>query len=333
MTRRLFTRSSLPLLALAAVAACAEPAAPAPDGSTAMLPKPAGWFPVDGPTGVRSLVVAGGAIYAGDEAGAVHRSADGGQSWAPTAALPDGATAQDLAPDGTGGLLAATDAGVFRTADGSEWTSLGAVDPTGEIGVSAVAADASGRVYAGVSGAEGGVFRRSDDGTWTRTFASPNPRDFIVGFLSPVGDDVVLGTWYDDAWYGAKGDDWRYLGLTGLQGFLPPVQHLVATDRGTLLASSASGIWRSADGGEAWRRAEGGASGSSRLVANPAGGQLIGTTRGYLLRSVDDGRSWKVATRGIGAPIVAVAALPLDEVLVATPSGMWRSWLFPAPVE
>jgi hypothetical protein len=153
-------------------------------------------------------------------------------------------------PDG--GVLAGTDDGVLRSADGREWTRRGDL----RAGVRAVLTT-DDAWYAGADGPA--VYRSADSGdTWTACAElddlgdrdrSPGD-DAVVRTLATVDGTLLAGIEADGVVASPDGGDtWR----DRSDGIHDDLHHLLVDD-GAVLAACGNGCYRSTDAGRSWRR-------------------------------------------------------------------------------
>lgn len=157
-------------------------------------------------------------------------------------------------------LFAATDDGLYRSDDGTDWTDCGAPEPA----VTSVTASPDGRtVYAGTRPAH--VYRSVDGGeSWERSesFASFPGRDEWVN-LGSVGpqvralavhsgapDRVVAGVEAAGVYVSPdRGETWERRS----RGLNPDVHDLTALGRDDWVAACGRGCYRTTDAGRTWR--------------------------------------------------------------------------------
>jgi photosystem II stability/assembly factor-like uncharacterized protein len=211
--------------------------------------------------------------------GGLARSEDGGQTWTSLEVGRAGNPVFDLlllqpsllSPSlgGTKGeVWAATRAGLLRSADGGDtWQRTEAGLPT--MPVLALAADASGRIYAGLDSA--GVYAQTVTG-W-ESLAAPVVVPAKAGGLSsalaePEAENELLAS----------------AGVLALA---------VSADGRTIYAGTAGrGVFASGDGGQTWVNTYTGAY-APNVVFNPVNPQVaIASLRDRLVRTHDGGQTW-----------------------------------------
>lgn len=204
--------------------------------------------------------------------GGLARSEDGGQTWTPIEVERAGNPVFDVlvlsSPKG-GVLWAATRAGLLRSADGGDtWQRSEAGLPV--MPVLALAADASGRVYAGLDSA--GVYAQTATGGW-ESLAGPvvapgKGAGLSLAMAEPDAENELLAS----------------AGVLSLA---------VSADGQYIYAGTAGrGVFASQDGGRTWVNAYAGAY-APNLAFNPAKPQVaVASLRDRLVRTQDGGQTW-----------------------------------------
>ncbi|NJN98429.1 MAG: hypothetical protein HC875_32245 [Anaerolineales bacterium] len=295
--------------------------------------------------------------------GGLARSEDGGQTWTTIEVeradnpvfdlllLPPSLLSPSLG--GTkGGGWAATRAGLLHSADGGlTWQQTG--DGLPAMPVLSLAADASGRVYAGLDSA--GIYARTATGGW-ESLAAPVIAPGKAGGLSPVaaqaellasagvlslavspeGRYIYAGTAGRGVFASQDGGQtWvnTYMGTYGPNVALNPAQPQVA------LAGLRDRLVRTHDGGQTWHTLP--VAWTQELIVSllwRADGVLgIGTGQGRLYYSRDEGDTWLESSAGLpkGAGILDLAATS-QGLLAATWTGLYgsdngESWQYLTP--
>lgn len=228
---------------------------------------------------------------------ALYESEDGGANWTPIA-LPSAVqtgqiSAVAAADSGRVLYVAGPGVGVMQSTDaGKTWTSRSESLPGPDVTAFAVHADQPETLYAVLTD---GIYRSEDAGqTWKKTdggpgepirqfFHSDMPGSMQTGWLFAVTPEGVRRSM--DCFCG-----WRPTGE------LPAGATDVAYDPSEpkrVYVSTASGLFRSEDGGESWEQA---ATEPVSSLAVDASGTLYGAApEGALMRSADQGRSWERA--------------------------------------
>jgi hypothetical protein len=332
-----------------AVAGGVESAASAPVSAT--LFAGTAWQAGAGTAGIPFEAVAAdplaaGVAYAGSGSG-VHKTTDGGASWA---ALGGGVAGQDVrALSARGGVvLAVTAAGdIFRSLDaGASWTLV--ADGTAPRGpFMSIARDplAPNTLYAGpielASGGPGDSFvLKSVNGgaTWSHQPPAPIglPGDLIpyaIGIDSAsAGTLHVAGSGEAVARSTDGGASWTSMDLP-----VPNFPESLALDPrspttlyvGTR-ALEQNGVYKSY-GDQHWTQVNAGLGAPlpqvDALLVDPSAPSLVqaGTTAGYFY-SADGGLAWTALNTGLpgGTGVAALAMLPTGDVLAATAAGMFR---------
>lgn len=247
-------------------------------------------------------------------------------------------------------FFAATEAGVFRSADGcANWQpALGGADPAPAITALLVDGESEEQPLV-LAGTLGGIFRSTDSGATWAEVALSQPAPLVTALLRSPDGYYYAGTAQDGIFTSTNGGrtwvrwnfglvDWRVFSLAAAGPANAPV----------IFAGAETGVFSSKNKGRAWR--ETGFpldQGPVIALAAAAGGQVIfaGTESGRLFRSQDQGKTWSVIWESAGSAEVAAvvvcegeAAVPgkpaLDvllasgsQVLVSRDAGeTWQEW-------
>ncbi|MBI1879370.1 MAG: hypothetical protein HYR94_14325, partial [Chloroflexi bacterium] len=279
--------------------------------------------------------------------GGLARSDDGGQTWTSGIAGRAGNPVFDLLatpPTSStvggeqpreGALWAATRAGLLRSADGgASWQPAGGGLPA--MPVLSLAADATGRVYAGLDTA--GIYAETGDGAWESLappLSSKDDREEPGGEMasagvlslavSPDGRQLYAGTAGRGVFASPDGGrTWvnAYPGAYAPNLALDPARPQVA------LASLRDQLARTQDGGKTWYTLP--VAWAHDLVVSllwRADGALgTGTGQGRLYYSPDGGDSWVEGGAGLprGAGVLDLIATR-QQLLAATWTGLYGS--------
>ena len=266
------------------------------------------WTRTNGPgaTGVTSLLLDSGQLFAGSAALGVFRSSDAGHHWS---AANLGIENERILSLGKApvGLLAggefqnATPGGIYRSTNGgNSWSALALQGQS----VFAIASEGS-FVYAGVnSGAA-----RSTDGGGTWAPAS----DGLLG-SSAYGLASVNGVVFAATSQGLYRSDDHAASWSAVGGFEFFNFFSMGRDGQRIFAGGFNGVARSTDGGESWEFVELPVSGLSNISAIGFDGATVyAGARGFdsngVYRSTDDGATWALTTNEIS--LVAISALQM----------------------
>ncbi len=246
--------------------------------------------------------------FAGTWGAGVFQTSDAGDSWTRISGVPNNANVAALTLVSSGAtLLAATDAGIFKTATVSpsfvaSSTGLGNQDVR--------ALQVSTAIYAGTAS---GVYQSVNSGTsWTLIGLAGDSVRAIAseGVNLYVGTDAGLFTWNGATF--SEND----AGMGAL-----PVRAVVLDPRttSTIFAGTSDGIYRSDDSAMSWTLIGAGLS-DVRVLAAVGGssGDLTlyaGTATGFYL-SDTDGATW--TTAGFGLPTAAPEAIAVAPVSSST---------------
>ena len=196
-----------------------------------------------------------GIVYIAPDGGAVQKSSDFGQSWAPTAAQPNATRFEDLAVDSGGRLFAATFfEGLWRSQDGgASWQQV-----LTERSLVRHLTTADNTIYAAAE--DGNLYRSSDGGdSWQALTDFPFNNDSDGGSTEAVavavdptdGNHLALSRY--DSWHSADQGDGVYESVDGGASWqpineglrYPRVNALAFGRNGTLFAgTTCGGLWR-----------------------------------------------------------------------------------------
>jgi photosystem II stability/assembly factor-like uncharacterized protein len=236
-------------------------------------------------------------------------------------------------------VFAAATAGLHCSTDaGERWRQLGDPGSAGTLTAVAVSPgyDEDGLVLA--ASIEHGIWRVTRDGaSWTRgelrqprvdiaaLVLSPEFAHDGVAFAATMADGVVVSRDRGSTWEASR------FGLLDLDVTALAVSPAFARDE-TVFAATATGIFRSPNGGRAWREvgqpAEGGV--VQALAISPAyatdGVLYAGTEQGGLFRSEDRGVTWQPAGPTLRDACVNALVLspryPEDQVVILITESM-----------
>ncbi|MEP7359684.1 MAG: hypothetical protein ABI847_20700, partial [Anaerolineales bacterium] len=257
-------------------------------------------------------------VFAGTETQGLYRSTDAGASWQ-ALGLP-AACINALVFGADGALLAATDGGVFRSADrGESWACV--FDQPDVISLAA----REGLLLAGP--ADQGAWLSTDLQTW-QPAGSLSARP-VVGLALPAGfEEDGLGLMFGPAegiWRTVDGgrtwedvnDDLPTLDIRALA-----VSPNFAADQ-VAAAASQAGLLISQDGGRQWISAT--ADPAERVVFSPNGKRLAASFSNGEIRTSDDlGKSWRTVPGAweAGGRVAALAVGNADQFYVAVIEGI-----------
>ncbi|MGE5224218.1 MAG: WD40/YVTN/BNR-like repeat-containing protein [Omnitrophica WOR_2 bacterium] len=229
-------------------------------------------------------------LFAGTEQQGLYRSTDSGQQWE-RVDLPAACVNALLYLPDTRTLLAATEAGIFQTADqGDTWDCLADIPDALNL----------------VSNGEVSIAGTVDQGAWIsedrsgwKPVANLSTRLLLGLALSPGFEQDRLAYLYglqEGIWRTANGgSDW-----TCLNENLPSldIQNLAcspdfASDR-TILAASPAGLLLSEDAGENWQLLNNDP--ATNVCFSPDGRILAATSQEGVFSSIDQGKTWQKVT-------------------------------------
>jgi photosystem II stability/assembly factor-like uncharacterized protein len=261
-------------------------------------------------------------------------SVDGGSRWKRTSTgLAAGARITAIAAGADGTLYAGTDAhGVFRSADsGTTWTAAGrglavARGTYPRVGQVVIGHD-SARAYAVT---EGRVATTGDGGKHWRRVTSLGERVNVVVahptragtiLAAPAGRGILMSTDF--------GRHWKPVNA-GLAAVQPTA---IAADAGaprTLYIGTATGLYRTRDGGETWSLAQGIDGPVDAIATHPRAPRTVyaGSTANGIARSLDRGVTWTRVERTLGVPggrNFSIAIDPSRPGVVYVAAG-WTVW-------
>ena len=232
-------------------------------------------------------------------AGALYESTDGGAIWRgvpiPAAVQQGQLSAVAAADSGRVLYVAGPGAGVYRSADGgTTWVPRNEGLPSRDVAAFATHVTQDGTLYASIP--EEGIYRSEDAGqSWTKMDGGPGVpvRRF---FHSDMKGSMQTGWLFAATPEGVRRSmdcfcGWRPTGELPAGEVLDVAYDPRQPER--VFASTASGVFRSTDGGESWAAVQTEGSVPAALAVD-ASGVLYGATReGALLRSADQGESWE----------------------------------------
>ena len=257
------------------------------------------------------------------------RSNNRGELWSKMAGIPftsrrTYAFAQD--PDRPELIFAGTSRGLYRTTDGgAEWRNIS----SHEIKSLAIA---GGTLF--IATADAGLFKSSDRGSTLQPiddgFTSRN-----FSRVSESGEQLYTGTGFEvDAGTVFSSSDggvhWTPISDPAQFGN-ESVTAIARTGNGTLMAATASGIFRSTDLGKTWKRAKGSPLHITALCALDR--DVLAGTESGLFRSSDEGQTWvtagasdtKSSVRAILHADLTVALLAHSLIVSADEGRTWSS--------
>ncbi len=244
-------------------------------------------------TGIRSLAVFNGDIYAGDYSGHVYYSADG-NTW--SAGTPGTNPIQSLSV--FNGILYAGDGGgyIYSSSNGSTWSTTNGGSAVGA-GILAMTVF-NGQLYAGDNFAR--VFVMDASGNWHNVDGGTVGTSSIES-LAAFNGQLYAGDYYGNIYASTNGSSWNSLGTIGNSGSLIET---MAVFNGKLYAGDSNGFIHFSANGASWTTSNNGSAVGSGITALTVfNGQLYAVDAlGYVHISAD-GVHWnsiKVATQGTG---------------------------------
>jgi hypothetical protein len=266
-------------------------------------------------------------VYAASDDGGVHKSIDGGESWAPvnTGLATAGAqfvNALAIDPETPQTLYAATQEGVFKTIDGgASWTaaSEGITAPLDALLSLAIDPSEPETLYAG-GRFGGGVFKTTDGGgEWSQASSGLVPDVIAALAVDPETPETV----YADSYKSTDGGASWSAANTGLD---PRIREFAIDpdETETVYAATFGGVFKTTDGGAEWSAANGGFGVEPNVEAialDPADPQTLyvggveGGDPSGVYRSLDGGGNWSAFSSGLPFGSLDITAL------TTTPSG------------
>jgi ligand-binding sensor domain-containing protein len=255
--------------------------------------------------------------------GNLWRLPSGGSTWATSSGGLSGSSLNvyALARSSGGLLFAATDNGVWRSADnGLTWANQALAG----ISIPAVAVDANNRVFAGAQGSRtlyGAIYRSTDNGL---TYQA------LTNGLAGISNVSLLFAASNGLFAGANG---LFASSDGGQTWTAPNTGLAALNWGNSLAvdgtgrvfaaSSASGVFRTSDSGATWSRTINGLGSLSvfALTVHGATGALLaaaGQGPGRVYRSLDGANTWTATSLSAGGYVNALGMAANGNVVAGT---------------
>ena len=285
---------------------------------------------------VTVLVAAGGAqpvLYAATGFNNFFKSTDNGETFTPIPSPVSGTRRimrLKFAPGTPPTMWLTTDAGLFKSTDGQQWTP--ADHGTGRYLVTGLAFDPRepNAIVAAVAGA--GVYRTADGGsTWAVSNAGLGAGWIEELYAQPAAATVIAKTGAG-TFLRERSGAWTELGapfVTGdkevdLPGFL------FEGSSGAIWAHDSADLWRSADGGSKfaavdYKRSRGVDSVGFRSLAqhpqNPKvlwAGNWTGRSEGTsVYKSIDGGREWRPSGKGLPTEAVTLLRTGAAEQVIA----------------
>jgi photosystem II stability/assembly factor-like uncharacterized protein len=247
---------------------------------------------VDGPAGF-GISADGNTLYYPTLGGQFFRSTNGGATFSATLQSPPSAVQKVVVdPDNSAIIYAAYGTQLLKsTTGGDSWTVL-TLPASGGFATSIVLMPGTPKTL--WLSTSVGVFSTQNDGvTWTPASTPPPPPPPSPPSRVLHADASSPGALYATLVYGG-GDIWRYSAGTwqALPASLPAVVNVLRVspnDSQTILAATASGIFRTTNGGSAWVRSDDGFNGDSvRVLTASAGHLYAGTDHGEMGIAADD---------------------------------------------
>ncbi len=253
----------------------------------------------------------GGVLYAGTSHG-VFTTTDRGTTWKAGSGLPpDTVTAVTLDPTNPSTVYACMSLGLYQSKDsGVSWKRLLA----GPVVSVSVAATKAGLIYAGRASAP--ILKSTDSGaSWQEVGTAVSVNAIAI---DPTNERIVYAATNRSGVYLSTdgGATWAFSNIGPAGSATPIPVYALAIDPRTpqrLYAGTASGLYRSANGGSIWTRAGSGIGTRSvlSLVLNPLDANYVyaGTARGGVFQSTDGGDNWvSTGPSNLDANAVAVDA-------------------------
>jgi fibronectin type 3 domain-containing protein len=298
-----------------------------------------------GSSGVASLALAGGKVFAGTFGGNLFSSGDGGITWTVSSGTPVDAFLSLSAHPSNGTMYAATASKVFLSIDGGasfQATALSAAAPLTSI---AIDPNNAATVYAATDGA--GIFKTQNNGAlWTSIGLSGlsmqgglvvDPSNSLnvwaasasgvqaskdggstwsalgslvnVRSLALTGTTLFAGTNGAGVFSSVAGGAWTASG--GAPAFLGGVTSLAASGSHVIVGSySGQGIYYSTSAGLGWSTASAGitAADTTALAISADASELFAVAGHQLMRSFNHGATWQYpVTSGLTYPVIATA--------------------------
>lgn len=259
------------------------------------------------------------AIFAGTTLG-LFRSTDEGKTWAKVTSD----TVKSIAFEGRKILMASLHSGVLVSANGGE--TVREVNQGFSNRSLALLTSAGGVLYAAsvYEPGEGGLFRSQDFGaTWKRVAAEQTTDNFLFLAAKPANPNVVFAANHD-AFFGSKDGGRSWIRETSPPG--KATTALVATEDGSLLAGTSSGLFRKTDTSP-WAPVKiGGAARRVQWMESSGHGRIAMVSDGRAFVSENGGREWSACGDGpAGVEFYGISMNAAGSVLAATSHGLLRS--------
>ena len=281
-------------------------------------------------------------LYAATDHRGVMRSLDGGRSWLPmndglpagwlgerritTLVASPGAPEQVYVVCITGGSRS-SGWGLYRTVDGeASWQEITWREEDSVL--RALALGPGGSLYVATGD---GLYLSVDGGdSWARQGRWPEDSTALSLMVDPADPDLVyLGTDRGTVYRTTDGGRSWSAASEGLEGEAVFTLAAGGQEEGVLYAGTASGAFRTQDGGLRWKRLSGlPVKQVSAIVVDPVDERIIciAMEGEGVYRTTDAGATWEPSNRGIGrARVSALAVDPLNrtKIYAGTDAGLW----------
>lgn len=268
------------------------------------------------------LTLPGGDLFAAtDYDGLLFHSTDQGVTWhASDSGLTQYTSVQALVRDSSGGILAGTPDGVFRSTDnGMHWVRAGFMGR----GVNSLAVRQDGTLFAAVSG---GVYRSTNGGaSWGVSDTTIQPRTYKC--LTIAHDGSILCGSLPMLQFGTaglrrstdNGVSWSDV-TDGL--FDDRIRSLTTAPSGDLfLGIDTGGVYRSTDAGATWYQTSLLTHAIYALAEDEGGNLFAATNDAGIFHSTNDGETWLQVNGGLTTMSVSALAFDANHYLFAGTDG------------
>ncbi|MBI1764396.1 MAG: hypothetical protein HYR56_23460 [Acidobacteria bacterium] len=267
-----------------------------------------------GPTGdartISSLLVSGGALYAGTVGGGVFRSTNGGNNWTP---VNNGLGDQfifSLAVSGTTLFAGTNSNGVYRTTDnGVNWTQINN-GLSNQIVLSLAVSGTT--LFAGTNSS--GVYRTTDNGAnWTQ-INNGLDNQFVYA-LAVSGTTLLAGTFGGVYRTTDNGTNWTPVnnGLSNRR-----VRSMAVSGTNIFVGTDGNGVYRTTDNGADWTQINNGIGNQIVLSLTVNFTTLFAGTTGGVYRTTDNGANWAGFNEGLTNLVVFTLAVSGNNLFAGT---------------
>lgn len=270
---------------------------------------------------VTSLVEPQSGVLLAGANGYVHRSVDGGTTWATRSLQGYTVNVQSLASNATH-TFAATNLGIFRSVDtGLNWdfSSFGLQ----EYDARALETNTEDHIFAGMQPGQGGcaLYRSRGNGSlWT--CVQPQTDPLTVPMLKQAPDGSLWAGGFRHIYSTRdEGGTWLSRRAAGSN-----VQSVLFLSDGLLIGTHGQGVFRSVDAGITWEASSTGMQSAITTIRAMDNGPVLAGTQGGMFMTSDQGRTWERVheDQPLIQHVTDVVRDAQGRLIAATKAGVWR---------